>query len=67
MVVVGSSRDYSSLQDFVDKRCLAMRIQETNGGSSWVRGEENYEVEVTDAVEGTVKTSVPLPVGRKSA
>lgn len=63
VVVVGSTDNYPTLQSFVEQRCLSMSIQETNGGSSSTGSGLEYTVEVTDVVEGTIKTSVKLPTG----
>lgn len=63
VVVVGSTDHYPTLQSFVEQRCLTMRIQETNGGSSSTSARSEYIIEVTDVVEDTIKTSIMLPTG----
>lgn len=62
-MVVGSTDHYPTLQSFVEQRCLTMRIQETNGGSSSTSARSEYIIEVTDVVEDTIKTSIMLPTG----
>lgn len=62
VVVVGSTRDYPSLQAFVDARCLQMQMKETNGGGGMFEGaRKKYEFSVTDPVEGQLTNTVALP------
>lgn len=61
LVVVGSTRDYPTLQNFIDARCLCMNINETNGGSGGVGAKAKYEFLVMDTVEGTLTNTVALP------
>ena len=58
---MGTTKDYPTLQAFVDARCLKMTIQETNGGSSWVSTGAQYVFKVTDATEGQLVNTVSLP------
>jgi hypothetical protein len=63
VAVVGSTRDYDSLEAFVNKRILLIRFGETNGGGSMFEGTRHkYEFTVTDtAGEGTLRNTVALP------
>lgn len=61
VVVVGTTRDYPTLQTFVDARCLKMDIQETLGGSARVGARAQYVFKVVDTVEGQLANTVSLP------
>jgi hypothetical protein len=61
VVVVGTTKEYPTLQAFVD-RCLRILIAEQNGGSSWVSRGSEYKFDVTCPVEGHLGTSITLPV-----
>lgn len=61
IVIVGTTRDYPTLQAFVDARCLKMVIKEEWGDSSRVSAGAKYVFNVQDAVEGELNNVVSLP------
>jgi hypothetical protein len=63
VVVVGSTRNYDSLEAFVNKRILLIRCGESKGGGSMFEPTPpKYEFTVTDTEgEGVLTNTVALP------
>ena len=61
VVIVGTSKDYKTLHEFVAARCLTLKVKESNGGSGSVSKNSSYTFEVVDTVEGKIETNVTLP------
>lgn len=67
VVVVGSTADYPTLENFIDLRCLQMVFEEKGGGGGVLSGllgssRTAYEFTVKDVVEGELTNRIALPV-----
>eukprot|EP01034_Spumella_vulgaris_P031390 gene31390-38772_t len=59
VILVSTTSEYATLEDFVTHRCFNLEVNEINGGGGSSTRHDPYHIEVNDVVEGSVAYGYP--------